>query len=93
MSRKLNKIPSLINGSAGVPSLEIAGKKCSCAGCDAEIVKGERCFDVPNPRTAFSNTKRFCGECFGIALDKTRADIVKLEALQREVDKQPQVTQ
>lgn len=82
MSRKLNKIPSLINGSAGKPTLETAGKKGSCSGCDAEIVKGESCFDIPNPRTAFSNTKRYCVECFGIALDKTKADIAELETIQ-----------
>jgi hypothetical protein len=82
MSRKLNRIPSLINGSAGRPTLETAGKKGACAGCDAEIVKGEKCFDIPNPRTAFSNTKRYCIECFGIALTKTKVDIVQFEALQ-----------
>ena len=76
-----NKIPSLINGSAGRPAVATAGKKCECTGCDAAIVKGEKCFDVPNPRTAFSNSRRFCRACFKIVLAKTRADIAKLEAM------------
>jgi hypothetical protein len=76
-----NKIPSLINGSAGQPTVAIAGKKCDCVGCDAAIVKGEKCFDIPNPRTAFSNSRRFCSACFKIVLFKSKADVAKLEAL------------
>jgi hypothetical protein len=77
----LNKIPSLINGSAGNPKVSVAGKKCDCDGCDGEIVKGEKCFDIPNPRTAFSNDRRFCQACFKIVITKTKADIAKLETL------------
>jgi hypothetical protein len=42
----------------------IAGKECPCRGCGASISKGEKCFDIPNPRTAFSNSRRFCRVCF-----------------------------
>jgi hypothetical protein len=77
----LNRIPSLINGSAGNPVAAVPGKKCDCDGCDAAIVKGEKCFDIPNPRTAFSNKRRFCQACFKIVLAKTKADVAKLEAL------------
>jgi hypothetical protein len=76
-----NKIPSLINGAAGRPTAAIAGKKCECVGCEAPIVKGENCIDIPNPRSAFSNSRRFCSACFKIVLAKTRADIAKLEAM------------
>ena len=76
-----NRIPSLINGSAGRPVVATAGKKCECAGCDAAIVKGEKCFDIPNPRTAFSNSRRFCQACFKLVLAKTMADVAKLEAM------------
>ena len=46
-----NSIPSLINGSAGVPKVATAGKECLCRGCGASISKGEKCFDIPNPRS------------------------------------------
>lgn len=76
-----NKIPSLINGSAGRPTTTIAGRKCECAGCDAAIVKGDKCFDIPNPRAAFSNSRRFCAVCFKRVLVKTKADVAKLEKM------------
>lgn len=77
MSR--NNIPSLINGSAGVPKVAIAGKECPCRGCGASIGKGEKCFDIPNPRTAFSNSRRFCRVCFDGVLAKTKADVAEFE--------------
>src|SRR5579862_7229507 len=55
--------PLIINGFAGVPKAAVAGKACSCRGCEAAIIKGEKCFDVPNPREAFSNSRRFCVAC------------------------------
>jgi hypothetical protein len=76
-----NRIPSLINGSAGRPAAAIAGKKCDCVGCDAAIVKGEKCFDIPNPRKAFSNSRRFCHACFKKVLAKTRTDVAELEGI------------
>lgn len=66
-----NKIPSLINGSAGSPKLEIVGKKSDCKGCGGGIAKGEKCFDIPNPRKAFSSSRRFCLSCFKHVLEKT----------------------
>jgi hypothetical protein len=74
-----NKIPSLINGSAGVPKVAIAGKECPCRGCGSSISKGEKCFDIPNPRTAFSNSRRFCRLCFNGVLAKTKVDIAAFE--------------
>ncbi len=74
-----NKIPSLINGSTAVPKTALAGKECPCKGCDGPIVKGEKCFDIPNPRKAFGNPRRFCISCFREVLVKTKADIVELE--------------
>lgn len=76
-----NKIPSLINGSAGKPVVATAGKKCLCVGCSAAIIKSEKCFDIPNPRTAFSNSRRFCQICFKVVLAKTKADLAKLESI------------
>lgn len=79
MSR--NSIPSLINGSAGRPEATVAGKGCPCRGCKSTIAKGEKCFDIPNPRTAFGNSKRFCHSCFRRVLEKTQADLGVLRSL------------
>jgi len=76
-----NKIPSLINGSAGCPTVATAGKKCVCKGCGLSIVMGEKCYDIPNPRASFSNTRRFCAVCFKKVLVKTKADVTTLEEL------------
>ena len=76
-----SKIPSLINGSAGRPTTATAGKKCECKGCGADIIMGEKCYDIPNPRASFSNSKRFCAACFNKVLVKTKADVAALEDL------------
>lgn len=76
-----NSIPSLINGSAGRPRLATAGKKCECKGCHASISKSEKCFDIPNPSTAYANTRRFCPACFKEVIAKTKLDIAKFEAM------------
>jgi hypothetical protein len=76
-----NSIPSLINGSAGRPKSETAGKKCECKGCGAEIIKGAKCFDIPNPHKSFSNPRRFCQTCFKAVLAKTKLDISVFEAM------------
>jgi len=76
-----DSIPSLINGSAGVPKAAVAGKVCSCRGCKSAITKGDKCFDIPNPRKAFSNSRRFCVACFKLVLAKTKADLSELEAM------------
>jgi hypothetical protein len=76
-----SKIPSLINGSAGCPAAAEAGKRCECKGCGASIVMGEKCYDIPNPRESFSNSRRFCTACFKKVIEKTKADLVALETL------------
>lgn len=76
-----NSIPSLINGSAGRPAVAIAGKKSECKGCHVSISKGEKCFDIPNPSTAYGNPRRFCPSCFNEIILKTKADIIKLETM------------
>jgi len=64
-----------------VPVVAIAGKQCPCRGCGSAISKGEKCFDIPNPRKAFSNSKRFCAGCFKKVLAKTTANIADMEAI------------
>ena len=74
-----NSNPSIINGSTGLPQAATAGKECPCRGCDGSIAKGDKCFDVPNPRKAFGNSRRFCLTCFTAVLAKTKADLSELE--------------
>lgn len=79
MSR--NNSPSLINGATGRPVVVTAKQERPCKGCGVAITKGEKCFDIPNPRKAFSNSRRFCAACFKIVLAKTSADIAKFDAM------------
>ena len=76
-----NKIPSLINGSAGKPKKTVALRKTSCRGCGQNILKDEQCFDIPNPRSSFASSKRFCKHCFQKIVAKTRQDIINLETM------------
>jgi len=76
-----NRIPSLINGSAGKPTSGVAGKRFPCKGCGEPLAKGEKYFLIPNPRKAFGNPKRFCPACFLVVLQKTKADVAVLEIL------------
>jgi hypothetical protein len=75
------KTPSLIGGSLGRPQQSTAGRASPCSRCDAEIVRGEKCFDVPRLAKPHSSTRRFCAACFGAVLEQTKADLAKLEAL------------
>ena len=75
------KIPSLIGSSLGKPMKAIAGKKCECSRCHADLMKGEECYDVPQPLKPHSATRRFCRGCFGNVLEQTKRDLAELEAL------------
>ena len=75
------KTPSLIGSSLGRPDLATAGKRSPCSRCDADILMGQRCYDVPQPLKKFSSTRRFCTVCFKTVLEKTRQDLAALEAL------------
>lgn len=75
-----NKIPSLINGSAGRPKKALAGRKSPCKACGKDILKDESCYDIPNPTKSFNPSRRFCKSCFKQILQKTKDDVVALEA-------------
>jgi hypothetical protein len=75
------KTPSLIGSSLGRPDAVTAGKRCACSRCEAEITKGEKCYDVPQPSKPFSSRRRFCKICFDRVLAQTRQDLAELAAL------------
>lgn len=75
------KTPSLIGGSLGRPKEAVAGKRCECSRCHEAITKGTKCYDVPQPGTAFSNTRRFCAECYKKVLQQTTIDLTELKTI------------
>lgn len=74
MSKPKGKIPSLIGGSNGKPILVVAGKKCH-----DDILKSEKCSDIPNLRSPFSSSKRYCISCYKLILKRTVDDVAELE--------------
>lgn len=75
------KTPSLIGSSLGKPTKVASKRKCECSRCHAEILKGQACYDVPQPLKPHSATRRFCASCFGAVLEQTKQDIAVLEKL------------
>jgi hypothetical protein len=73
------KVPSLIGGSNGKPTITIALRKCECSRCHIEILKDEKCADIPKLRSSFASTKRFCIKCLNDIINKTKEDIQELQ--------------
>ena len=78
------KTPSLIGSSLGRPCKQTCGRETPCSRCHAPIVKGDDCYDVPQPRKPHSSTRRFCTECFDGVLEQTRHDLEDLQVLVRQ---------
>ena len=72
------RTPSLIGASLGRPAKETCGRKTPCSRCDGEILKGDVCYDVPQPKKAHSWTRRFCLVCFEAVLNQTDSDLAAL---------------
>jgi len=77
---KRGKIPSLISGSSGKPTLETTINKRSCTRCSCDILGGQKYFGIPKLGSGFSNKKPFCKNCFKEILDESIKD---LQALQK----------
>lgn len=75
------KTPSLIGSSLGRPTKSVAGKLCPCSRCNADISKGESCYDVPQPSKPFNATRRFCPDCFKKVLEQTTHDLEDIRSL------------
>lgn len=75
------KTPSLIGSSLGRPIKKTSGRKTPCSRCHVDIVKGENCYDVPQPKKPHSKTRRFCAGCFANVLEQSKRDLEGLEAL------------
>jgi hypothetical protein len=79
MSKPKGKTPSLLGSSLGKVEAVTAKKKCQCSRCDAELLMGDRCFDVQQPNKPFNSTRRFCATCFKNVLAQTKLDLAELE--------------
>ncbi len=79
MSKPKGKTPSLISGASGKPEAVRALKKSHCARCHSDILKDERCFDIPKTSGPFKSTKRYCTGCFTSILEQTDKDIDELK--------------
>lgn len=75
------KTPSLIGSPLGRPRKEICRRETPCSRCREGIVKGEDCYDVPQPMKPHSATRRFCRVCFENVLEQTKRDLEKIESL------------
>jgi len=76
---KRGKCPSLISGSNGKPRIECAKGKRHCKRCGKDILKGENCSSIPNPRKMNSRTT-YCVDCYKEILRKSKVDLESLNA-------------
>lgn len=75
------RTPSLIGSSLGRPTKKTCGRETPCSRCHASILKGEHCYDIPQPKKPHSATRRFCAGCFAGVLEQTRQDLKELEGM------------
>ena len=80
MTKKIRgPIPTLISGSSGAPKIIIAERASKCSKCGDSILAKDMCVGLPRLGGAFKNVKRLCLICFKQIIEKTKADIEKLE--------------
>jgi hypothetical protein len=72
------KTPSLIGSGAGSSKIVTAIKKRTCKRCKSKIPSGHKCIEVGVPGTFGSKT--YCSDCYSLILEKTRTDLLALEA-------------
>ena len=80
-TRPRGPIPSLISGGNGKPKRVTVKKKSNCSRCGVSFVAGMSCIEIPKVRSGFSNSKRFCDDCFQDILRKTCEDIEVIKRL------------
>lgn len=73
--------PSLIGGSNGRPKRANVLRLSECCRCHHQMTKGQTCIEIPKLGSAFTASKRYCNECYGKILEKTKEDIVALSTL------------
>lgn len=69
------KTPSLIGSTLGTPRKRIVQKESHCKRCNASILKGTVCFEIPQLGGAFTNYRLYCDDCFRSILEQTEGDL------------------
>jgi len=72
---------SLISGTNGRPTRELAGKSFQCHHCERPFSKGDPYIAVPQRKGGHVNQLRVCDSCFKPILEKTAADVEGLKSL------------
>jgi hypothetical protein len=75
------KTPSLLTMSTGAPTIHTCGKKTTCDRCDENVPTGHVCFQIPKQKGGFTARPIFCIECTAAIIDKTKVDLLAIEAL------------
>lgn len=78
MAKLRGKIPTLLSGSSGKPSIVEAKKMRECRRCKCSIKLREKLFEIPKTG-GFAGKKSFCMSCFREILDQTQKDLGALE--------------
>lgn len=78
-------VPSLIGGTNGKPRQVTAKGKSTCKRCKVTIERGSVCIEIPQIGHGFSNSKRYCVDCFAEILEKSRSDLNDLSSLVTEI--------
>jgi hypothetical protein len=71
----------LIGGTNGRPKRADVGKLSHCYRCNAGLLKGTTCVEIPQLGQAYSTARRVCDDCFELILSKTEEDLDKLRQL------------
>jgi|ERR1700723_1682548 len=70
--------PSLIGCTLGRPKKRLVARKSNCRRCDADILMGTVCHEIPQLGGSFSNARPYCDGCYAAILGKTKEDLAAL---------------
>lgn len=80
MGKPKGKTPSLLTMSTGTPAVHTCGKATSCDRCEGKIATGAVCFRIPKAKGGFTIRPIFCVGCTSDIIEKTKADLLVVEA-------------
>lgn len=80
-SKPKGPVPSLIGGSNGRPRRTDVKRLSACYRCQAELIMGTTCVEIPKLGQAYSTPRRVCDACFQLILHKTEDDLAEIRKL------------
>jgi hypothetical protein len=81
MAKPKGKTPSLLTMSTGTPTIHTCGKATTCERCNDKVATGHICFQIPKQRGGFTARPIFCVACTAAIIDKTKTDLLAIEAI------------